>query len=85
MCVFSMVEVGCLMIESLRKIGMIEMPKIKHTAKRSIDESARSEAMRLLKRGDKVADVVGKTGIHRSSVLRYLSELNQTNASIERY
>ncbi len=69
------------MLESLRKIGMIEMPKIKHTAKRSIDDSARSEAMRLLKRGDKVE----KTGVHRSSVLRYLTELNQTNASIERY
>ena len=38
------------MLESLRKIGMIEMPKIKHTAKRSIDELARKEAMRLLKR-----------------------------------
>tara|TARA_R110002153_G_scaffold169570_2_gene322464 strand:- start:3507 stop:3695 length:189 start_codon:yes stop_codon:yes gene_type:complete len=46
------------MIESLRKIGMIEMPKIKHTAKRSIDELARIEAMRLLKRGDKVNDAV---------------------------
>ena len=85
MCVLGLAEVGCVMLESLRKIGMIEMPKIKHTAKRSIDELARKEAMRLLKRGDKVADVVDKTGIHRSSVLRYLTELNQTNASVERY
>tara|TARA_R110002033_G_scaffold159384_1_gene195663 strand:- start:5371 stop:5628 length:258 start_codon:yes stop_codon:yes gene_type:complete len=85
MCVFSLAEVGCVMLESLRKIGMIEMPKIKHTAKRSIDELARKEDMRLLKRGDKVADIVDKTGVHRSSVLRYLTELNQTNASIERY
>tara|TARA_R110000868_G_scaffold210375_1_gene460390 strand:- start:26000 stop:26257 length:258 start_codon:yes stop_codon:yes gene_type:complete len=85
MCVLGLVKVGCVMLESLRKIGMIEMPKIKHTAKRSIDDSARSEAMRLLKRGDKVKDIVEKTGIHRSSVLRYLTELNQTNASIERY
>lgn len=73
------------MLESLRKIGMIEMPKIKHTAKRSIDELARKEAIRLLRRGDKVKDIVEKTGVHRSSVLRYLTELNQTNASIERY
>lgn len=85
MCVLDLVKVGYMMLESLRKIGMIEMPKIKHTAKRSIDELARKEAIRLLRRGDKVKDIVEKTGVHRSSVLRYLTELNQTNASIERY
>ena len=73
------------MIESLRKIGMIEMPKAKAATKRNISERARDEAMRLLAVGARVTEIVNKTGVHKSSVLRYQSEMKQAAISKERY
>lgn len=81
MCVFSLVKVGYMMLESLRKIGMIEMPKVKLPSKCTIDEAAKKEAMRLLRLNARVKDIVEITGIHRSSILRYQSDMKQAARS----
>ncbi len=85
MCVFSLVKVGRIMIESLRLIGKIEMPKAKAAAARNIKDDDKAEAMRLLAIGAKVAEIANKTGINKSSVLRYQSEMKQAAISKERY
>ena len=85
MRVFSLVNVGRVMIESLRKIGMLEMPKAKAPAARNIKDDDKAEAMRLLAVGARVTEIVNKTGVHKSSVLRYQSEMKQAAISKERY
>ena len=69
------------MIESLRKIGMIEMPKIKLPSKCTIDEDDKKEALRLLRLNARIKDIVDITGIHRSSILRYQSDMKQAERS----
>lgn len=85
MCVFDFVKLGYLMIESLRSIGMLEMPKLKDKSNRSIATEDKKECVRLLKLGTRPIDVVEMTGVHKSSVLRYQSEIKQATVSKDRY
>ena len=76
MCVFSLFKVGCLMLESLRKIGMLKMPKAKPLSnKDKVSTEARKEAIRLLKAGMNSKDVSAATGITDSTVRGYKCKL----------
>tara|TARA_R110001606_G_scaffold385158_1_gene548536 strand:- start:32997 stop:33230 length:234 start_codon:yes stop_codon:yes gene_type:complete len=76
MCVFSLFKMGRLMLESLRKIGMLKMPKAKPISnKDKVSVSARKEAVRLLKSGMNSKDVSAATGITGSTVRGYKCKL----------